>query len=208
MRPLGRVMCRVLPGILVVAGAMLSGCAFGSRHVNLTYPTNLPATPSSAPVYGRVAVARFDDARDPKQGAGRLLGKVRNGYGIPTASVMANQDPVLWVNEGVARALAARGLTVERVAEATRPPDVPTVTGTVRRVSGGMYMSMDANITADLAIEHAGRTVTTVVCNGQARRVAWTASTEEYRGVFEEAMGDFADQCGASLTRVLTGATP
>jgi hypothetical protein len=208
---MSRVACA--PGRLAVAALGLlalgvSGCAFGNRQVNLSYPATLPATPAAPPTYGRVAVARFGDARDAKQGTGRLLGKVRNGYGIPTASVLANQDPVLWVNEGVARALAARGLTVERVSGPSGPPDVPTITGTVSRVSGGMYMSMDANISADLTIEHQGRSVGSLVCIGQARRVAWTASTEEYRSLFETAMGDFADECGSSLTRMLTGTSP
>jgi hypothetical protein len=91
----------------------VSGCAFGTRHVNLTYAPSLGPTPVRPPTYERVAVARFEDARSPKQGTGSLLGKVRNGYGMPTASVLANQDPVLWVNEGVARALIAQGLQRE-----------------------------------------------------------------------------------------------
>lgn len=204
MRALRRPAAVALALPLLIA----SGCAFGNRQVNLTYPATLPATPGQAPTYGRVAVARFADARVEKEGTGRLLGKVRNGYGMPTASVLANQDPILWVNEGVARALAARGLTVERLPDPTGPPDVPTVTGTVRRVSGGMYMSMDANILADLVIEHGGQAVSTLVCQGQARRVAWTASTEEYRSVFEAAMESFGEQCGSSLARILTGASP
>ena len=182
----------------------LAGCAFGTRHVNLTYPPTLTAAPTAAPRFGRVAVAQFEDARTEKQGTGMLLGKVRNGYGIPTASVLANQSPVVWVNEGVARALVAQGLTVERVAAATDPA-VPTITGRVTRASGGMYASMDANVSADLAIQHGGRTVTTLSCSGQASKVAWTASAEEYRTVFEAAMADFANQCGPPLARLLTG---
>jgi hypothetical protein len=102
-------MSRVPALALLMAATAVSGCAFGSRHVNLTYPPSLGPTPVRPATYGRVAVARFDDARNPSQGTGSLLGKVRNGYGIPTASVLANQDPVLWVNEGVARALVAQG---------------------------------------------------------------------------------------------------
>jgi hypothetical protein len=197
-----------LPAAAGVALAFLaSGCAFGNRQVNLTYPATLPATSSSPPVYGKVAVARFRDERDEKEGTGRLLGKVRNGYGVPTASVLAAQDPVLWVNEGVARALVAQGLTVERVADASGPAGVPVVTGTVRRVSGGMYMSMDANIAAELAIEHGGGSLGPIACQGQARRMAWTASTSEYAALFEAAMSDFAAQCGPTLGRMLTGAS-
>lgn len=76
---------------LLMAATAVSGCAFGSRRVNLTYAPSVSPTPTRPATYGRVAVARFDDARNPRQGTGSLLGKVRNGYGIPTASVLANQ---------------------------------------------------------------------------------------------------------------------
>lgn len=191
---------------ILVGATAVSGCAFGTRHVNLTYASSLGPTPVRPPTYGRVAVARFEDARSPKQGTGSLLGKVRNGYGMPTASVLANQDPVLWVNEGVARSLIAQGVTVERVDSVDQARGVPAVTGRVTRASGGMYASMDANISADLVIQHDGREVSTLSCTGQAKKIAWTASTEEYRTLFEAAMTDFANQCGPPLARILTGA--
>jgi hypothetical protein len=131
-----------------MAATAVSGCAFGSRHVNLTYSPDLSPTPTRPATYGRVAVARFDDARNPRQGTGPLLGKVRDGYGIPTASVLANQDPVLWVNQGVARALVAQGFTVERVNSTQEAAGAPVVSGHVTRASGGMYLSMDADVSA------------------------------------------------------------
>ena len=44
-----------------------------------------------------------------------------------------------------------------------------------------------------------------LVCSGTASNVAWTASAEEFRTVFEEAMTEFANQCGPRLTGALTG---
>jgi len=190
---------------LLMAATVVSGCAFGSRHINLTYAPSLSPTPTRPATYGRVAVARFDDARNPRQGTGSLLGKVRNGYGMPTASVLANQDPVLWVNEGVARALVAQGFTVERVNSAQEAAGAPIVSGHVTRASGGMYLSMDANVSADLAVQHDGRQFGSLACNGRVTKVAWTASSEEYRTLFEAAMTDFANQCGPPLARLLTG---
>ena len=190
-----------------MVATVVSGCAFGNRHVNLTYASSLGPTPMQPATYGRVAVARFDDARNPRQGTGSLLGKVRNGYGIPTASVLANQDPVLWVNEGVARALIAQGFTVERVNSVQEAAGAPVVSGHVTRASGGMYASMDANVSADLAVQYDGRQIGALACNGQATKVAWTVSSEEYRTLFEAAMTDFANQCGPPLARLLT-ATP
>jgi hypothetical protein len=190
---------------IVIAATMMSGCAFGTRHVNLSYAPGLGAMPAGTSSSGRVAVAKFEDARNLRQGTGSLLGKVRNGYGIPTASVLANQDPVLWVNEGVARALTAQGLTVERVNSVQEAGGAPIVSGRVTRASGGMYASMDANISADLAIQYGGREIGALSCNGQASKLAWTVSSDEYRTLFEAAMTDFVNQCGPPLARVLTG---
>jgi hypothetical protein len=192
-------------GLLVATAALATGCAFGSRHVPLTYAPTVVAGAAKPRIYGQVAVARFDDARSAKDGTGRLLGKVRNGYGMPTASVLAEQDPVVWVNEGVVHALSAQGLTVERVDTASAAGDIPTITGRVTRASGGMYMAMDANVAADLNIEHRGQVVQTVSCSGRATRTAWTASSNEYQAVFEAAMTDFVDSCGPQLLFLLTG---
>jgi hypothetical protein len=122
---------------------------------------------------------------------------------MPTASVVANEDPVIWVSEGIVYALKAQGLTVERTEYAT--PSVPTITGRLVRASGGMYMSMDANVVADLEIQHQGQSVANVTCSGQAKRTAWTVSANEYQAVFEAAMTDFINKCGPQLFRVLTG---
>jgi hypothetical protein len=196
---------RATARLLALAALCSSGCAFGARHVDLTYGSSLPAIPSAAATRGRIAVARLDDARVASQGTGTLLGKVRNGYGIPTASVVANQDPVLWVTEGVARSLAAQGFDVVRIGSPADVPELPTFGGRVTRASGGMYMAMDANVAADLDLVQRGRVLARFACNGRASRVAWTASADEYRRVFEAAMSDFASACGPRLTRALAG---
>lgn len=110
------------------------------------------------------------------------------------------------MNEGVARALIAQGFTVQRVTSAEDAGGVPTITGRVSRASGGMYASMDANISADLAVQYNGRQIRALSCSGQAKKLAWTVSAEEYRSLFEAAMTDFANQCGPQLARVLTAA--
>jgi hypothetical protein len=182
------------------------GCAFGARRIDLGYGGGLPAQAPVAPRFGPVGVARFTDARSSAQD--NVLAKVRNTYGMPTASVIANQSPVLWVNEGVARTLAKQGFAVERIQSADERSDLPTVTGRVTQVSGGMYMSMDATVTADLEIRQHGATVRSVSCSGSATQVAWTASANEFRAIFESAMTNFAETCGPRLTEALTGPPP
>jgi hypothetical protein len=190
--------------MLVLAAVTLilaSGCAFGTRRVNLTYE---PAPNIAAQAArGRIAVARLRDARTADEGTGVLLGKVRNLYGMPTASVEANQDPVLWVNEAIVRALAGYGFEVEKVETAASAGDLPTVTGSVERVSGGMYMSMDAHIRTDLSIQYAGTSLFGQRCEGEASQGAGFVSAEEWRKVFRKAMDAYVMKCVLPLVPTL-----
>jgi hypothetical protein len=68
-----------------------------------------------------------------------------------------------------------------------------------------MYMSMDANVSADLTVERAGEPIGSLSCRGRVTRVAWTASASEYRAVFQAAMTEFANDCGPRLVRLLRG---
>src|SRR5262249_23935613 len=99
------------------------------------------------------------------------------------------------------------GFTVERVGDGDLHGDVPTITGKVTRASGGMYVTRDAHVTAELAIERGRVTVQTLTCSGTAQRLVLTASADEYRSVFEAAMADFGATCGPLLARALTGGT-
>jgi hypothetical protein len=193
-----------LSSLALLGLAAASGCAFGARHVDLTYPASLAGPGGVAASGARVAVAKLGDARETRQGTGRLLGKVRNGYGIPTASVLASQDPVLWVSDGLVRGLKLSGFEVERVESPVDAGDLPTVTGTVLRASGGMYMSMDANVAADLVVERRGERLLSAQCDGRASKVAWTASASEYRQVFQDAMGNFILDCVRKLSPALS----
>lgn len=181
-----------------------SGCAFGTRQVNLTYGPALDAA-KPATARGRIAVARLRDGRTSEEGAGTLLGKVRNGYGMPTASVQANQDPVIWVNEAIARTLTSYGFKVEKVEAPQTAGDLPTVTGIVDRVSGGMYWNMDAHVKTDLAVEQHGVHLFDQRCEGEASQVAWTASAESYEEVFQRALDDYLAKCIPPLVPTLEG---
>src|SRR5262249_20556031 len=80
--------------VLLVAALRLDACVYGTRHVNLTYAPSMSATPTAPACWGPVAVTKLADARSPREGTGFLLGKVRDEWGLPAASVLANQDPV------------------------------------------------------------------------------------------------------------------
>src|SRR5437870_4302863 len=161
------------------------GCAFGSRRVNLLYGDRV-TTPVAAPASrSTVAVAKFSDAR-AKDAQGQRLGWIKDTYGIPTAPVVALQDPVLWVSDGVARALESRGYRVERVDAS--PTGVPTVTGTVTRVYSSMYANIQADIEANVTIDRDRANVFSTPCKGSVTWPAGSISASEYEGVFSAAM--------------------
>ena len=115
------------------------------------------------------------------------------------------QDPVLWVSEGVARALATRGYAVDRVTSSWRSGDLPTITGKVTRVFSGMYVNVEAHVDADLALEQSGQPRATVHCSGQTLRSAGSASSSLYEDVFLETMTRFLDDCVPKLVRMIAG---
>jgi hypothetical protein len=194
--------CTLAAALVIVT--MSSGCAFGTRHVNLTYAPTLDAAKSGT-ARGRIAVARLREGRTSEEGTGTLLGKVRNGYGMPTASVQANQDPVIWVNEAIARTLTSYGFAVEKVETPASAGDLATVTGIVDRVSGGMYWNMDAHVKTDLAVEQHGTHLFDQRCEGEASQVAWTASAASYEEVFQRALEDYLAKCIPHLVPTLEG---
>jgi hypothetical protein len=104
--------------LLVVLGmAALSGCAFGTRHVELSYP------PEGGEGGGLVAAARADTGNVPRccevilavsdrRTDIRRIGNVRNGFGMDTADVVTGSDVTAWVAGAFRQELAEAGYTV------------------------------------------------------------------------------------------------
>lgn len=178
----------------VMVAWSLSGCAFGTRKVNLVYGPTVDNAKSRT-IQGRIAVARLRDNRTPDEGTGTLLGKVRNGYGIPTASVHANQDPVIWVNEAIARTLTSWGFRVEKVETSATAGGLPTVVGSVDRMSGGMYLDMDAFVKTNLAVEQNGERLFEQQCEGEGKQGTFFISANDYQKVFQKALEDYLQRC-------------
>jgi hypothetical protein len=154
---------------IVIAATTMSGCAFGTRHVNLTYAPGLGATPAGTSSSGRVAVAKFEDARN--RAGHRIVARQGSQWLHPDrigAPLLESGDVG---GGGVARALTAQGLTVERVSSVKAKGGRAGRVRARRSASGGMYASVDANTSADLAINPTAGD-RRVMCNGQASKLA------------------------------------
>lgn len=177
---------------LIVAGSvvvLLSGCAFGNRHVQLV--------PSSGGGYARVngdyvvGVQKFQDLRVES-----ALGEVRNGWGMRTASVVADgQDVGAWVSDSVAEELAGAGLKVRRYQGDEVPADASVlIRGEVLEAFVKMFMSFDATMRARVVVSAQGTDVLDQQFTGSSKAVAMWASTAEYQEQLRAVHRNLLDQ--------------
>src|SRR5450830_1737271 len=107
--------------VSLVLLVLSTGCAFGNRKVNLSYPPQRAATtsrpsdspaPSSTAESGVVTVVLVDflDQRPKKT----TVGDVHNGFGMHTADVIAQNSVPEWVASGVVLELEKAGFKVIR----------------------------------------------------------------------------------------------
>lgn len=95
------------------------GCAFGTRHVNLTYPPDNKASLGTATAEATEAegsgkpilFVKFSDMRGDRE----KVGHVRNGFGMKTAKVVADNDVTQWVNQAILQQLKQVGFKVKAV---------------------------------------------------------------------------------------------
>jgi hypothetical protein len=138
-------------------------------------------------------VARFADSRTPDLAVGQQVGQVRNGFGMPTASVNANQNPIVWVSDSMARGLAAQGFKVERVES---PKAAGTVVwGTVTAVFADVGASIEAEVKAEVTVERDGQRVFSTQCTGSESKMSWAGSADDYQDRLNGAMKQFVDNC-------------
>jgi hypothetical protein len=185
---------------ILAVTTLCSGCAFGARNINLMYE---PVSAGASGSRGRVAVCRFKDLRTPEIAVGQQVGQVRNGFGMPTAHVNANQNPVIWVADSLARGLAAQGFTVERVDSPGSAGELPVIDGSVTEVFGDLAMVLSAEIKADVSVERRGQQLVKLECVGKDSKMAWTGSADEYQDRMNGAMRQFVDACAARLVPYL-----
>jgi hypothetical protein len=171
--------------------------------VDLGYGTLDPVPPAASNSLGRIAVARFDDARSADFATGSEIGQVRDLYGVPIKKIDGKQDPVLWVTHGMARALSAEGFSVEEVESPATAGSLPTVVGSVTKVFVDTYMTETAWVDADVTVTRDNVRLFSTSCSGQATQTAWWGSEEEYRSILALAMDDFLKVCTMKIMPTL-----
>ncbi len=145
--------------IVLLIGFFASGCAFGARHVTLSYPpesnmgelsvTDAAASTSLPGPEKTIAFFQFKDLRPDK---GRI-GNVQNALGMDTADVIAENDVAEWINNAIIMELEGAGYKVIKGQENNNTEGILVLKGNIREVYVTAYFSYDAEVSLLVELE-------------------------------------------------------
>lgn len=179
---------------LLFALALLSGCAFGDRHVVLGYAPVEEEFSAS----GRIAIVTFTDdrPRDRKQD----VGEVRNGLGMVTADVRidekakdgTNQSLGAWIADALAEELQRAGAETGRFESIGAASGYPVVvSGSLTKAWVNMYLQYDAKIRTQVRITRHGAVVFDQPVKGDYETGAVFGSQKEYEKALTRTLQDW-----------------
>lgn len=186
----------------------LTGCAFGNRHVKLTYPPqrvgdgNLTAVaeaaPAPQPAREKVLLVRFLDQRANKS----AVGAVHNGFGMHTADVIAQNSVPDWVSAAVRVELEKAGFEVSQVADPPSASSLPIVTGEVLKVYCSAYTKYETEVSFSARVERDGAEILRKTYQGEMDSMMnWGGSAKSYGQVLAVALQSAAKSFAAELRR-------
>ncbi len=192
--------------LLIAATVVLEGCAFGARNATLRYPPQ--AEPSGGPVAraatapagqkGQIALAAFSDARTDK----KLVGAVRNGFGMRTAEVVSADSVPTWVTGALKTELTASGYQVtDKVDESGAGTSLG---GDVTLVWCDAYFTYSGEVALSIRLRRDGRDVLSRSYTGQGSAgMNWAATAEAYGQTLSIALADALRQLMPDLDKAL-----
>jgi len=141
---------RILNLALISSIALLSGCAFGTRTAELSYPPeeNGGGLIQSAQAQGtelhrsKIVALSVTDERSERN----RIGNVRNGFGMDTADVVTKDDIRGWVDDALTKELESAGYEVVRSDEAGASKDVIGLQAEILKVYCDVYFTYDGEV--------------------------------------------------------------
>jgi len=145
--------------IVLLIGSFAGGCAFGTRHVTLSYPpesnmgelsvTDATASPLLPGPEKTIAFFQFRDLRFDKS----RIGNVQNTYGMDTADIIAENDVAEWINNAIIMELEGAGYKVVKGGENNNTEGVLVLRGEILIVYVTAYFSYGANVSLIAELE-------------------------------------------------------
>jgi len=189
----------------LVALLLLAGCAFGTRQPTLIYPpaaesSTVPAAQAAAkpaPKNVQIAIGPFTDQRTDK----KVVGTVRNGFGMRTADVIPTNSVPDWVTQAMKTELELSGYTVT-AGGANAGGTV--VSGEILNVFCDMYFSYTGQISLLARVSNGGKEVLNKHYSGEGSAgIAWGGTEQSYAQSLALALAVALKQFVAELDKSL-----
>lgn len=173
-------------GVLWIGVVFLAGCAFGDRQVVLDYPPenssgggviSVAEAAEPLPNTGQsIVVMKFEDLRSDK----RIIGEVRNGWGMRTANVVVANNVSDWLTDAVTMELENQGILVIG-SDAAQGSQLPVLDGDILTVYCSAYLEYEGEVSFIARIQNAGVEVLNkrYTATGSVG-LNWAATSESY----------------------------
>jgi hypothetical protein len=195
----------------LVALLLLAGCAFGTRQPTLIYPpaaesgagAAAQAAAKPAPKNVQIALGPFTDQRTDK----KVVGTVRNGFGMRTADVIPTNSVPDWVAQAMKKELENSGYSVATGAGGDSAAGASAVvSGEILNVFCDMYFSYTGQVSLLARVSRAGKEVLNKHYSGEGSAgVAWGGTEESYAQSLALALAAALKQFVAELDKSLAG---
>jgi hypothetical protein len=161
----------------------LAGCAFGTRNATLNYPPKADtgavqtaqAAPRPAPKNVQIVIGNFTDQRKDK----KVVGTMRNGFGMRTADVVAMNSVPDWVTQAIKMELENGGYSVVTVAGDSAAGPSAIVSGEILNVFCDMYFSYTGQVSLLTKVSQGGKEVLNKHYSGEGSAGLAVAGTAE-----------------------------
>lgn len=176
--------------LILCVGAILAipiflacgGCAFGTREVTLS-PVVANNLPSKVTVH--TELIQVLEPEDTRGLAPNFVGYIRNGFGVHTADVVANEPIKKWVQKSLLENLRAAGYTA---VEANGDGGELVITSTITKLDCDMYFSYNAVVTLSVSLKENKQVFFSKSYGGNATAMVAFITPNEYQAVLTNAM--------------------
>jgi hypothetical protein len=184
-RERGKIMKIGVHIALIASMLALTGCAFGTRMAELSYPPNeqgggliesAHAAQTEMP-RSRNIVLNVSDERSERS----RIGNVRNTFGMDTADVVTKDDVAGWVEGALANELTNAGYHVTRSGEAAIGDGVISLQAEILTVYCDVYLTYDGEVSMMVILEGKERDTIRKQFEGEGGvGLNWAATSESY----------------------------
>ena len=190
MKRVMKVLVAVAMGACV---AVVSGCAFGTRHVDLA---DISFDSHRAPLEMSVVVPPVEDYRSDQDS----VGCVRNGWGMKTAKVECVDHVPEWLRKSVVDSLRNAGINVIEHAAETDDPVVQVI---LHELYCESMMQYDAEVKVAVEIRVDGESRFKGKYSGTAQSMNWAATSSGFEANLNNAAADCFKEMIPELVREL-----